>query len=186
MFLGAFQVRVEYENGFIIERTRKRGRSESLRTFQRDFSSAMPVYQEQNELGELRNTQKLINGKLGIDFDTFSRSVVLGQNIFANFISGGKEQRRSIVEEMLGLDKFNLFFDIAKQRRQAVDALMADLDTDRANTERQLQEATTVLAALNSKIGSEFLYLLFRTHNDLSPQRVLQRLAARRFGVATS
>jgi len=110
-------VRVEYANGFVIERTRKRGkitqihnthqcysdliiasaRGESLKTF-RKRPDGTEVYIDDMELGELRNSQKLLNQTIGIDYDTFSRSIVLGQNIFSNFISGSKEQRRDIIE----------------------------------------------------------------------------------------
>lgn len=40
---------------------------------------------------------------IGIDYKAFSKSVVLGQNILNNFISGSRDDRRTIIEEMLGI-----------------------------------------------------------------------------------
>lgn len=59
--------------------------------------------QIQMEKGAVKNTQKAIEEKIGINFATFSKSCVLGQNILTNFISGGKDQRRAIIEETLGM-----------------------------------------------------------------------------------
>eukprot|EP01122_Echinamoeba_exundans_P011161 TRINITY_DN433_c0_g2_i1.p1 TRINITY_DN433_c0_g2~~TRINITY_DN433_c0_g2_i1.p1 ORF type:complete len:963 (+),score=120.21 TRINITY_DN433_c0_g2_i1:558-3446(+) len=147
-------VSLEYENGFIIERSRRRGRTESLRTLQRTAPSAVPQYLEQNELGELRNTQKLVNDKLGIDFETFSKSVVLGQNIFANFVSGSREQRRSIIEDMLGLDKFNALFDNAKSKRQLLEKQLEDLARERQTLQQKISDASDTLSQLSSQIRS--------------------------------
>lgn len=91
-------MRLEYANGFVVERTRKRGRGESLRTFQKTADGTSEQYNAELELGELRNTQKALNDTIGIDYETFTRSIILGQNIFGNFISGSKEQRRDIIE----------------------------------------------------------------------------------------
>jgi len=91
-------VRLEYSNGFAVERTRKRGRNESLKTFQIKPDGSSEEYNADLELGELRNSQKALNETLGIDYETFSRSIVLGQNILSNFVSGSKEQRRDIIE----------------------------------------------------------------------------------------
>lgn len=146
------QVTIEYENGFIIERTRKRGRAETLRTHQRTTADSAPVYQPQNELGELRNTQKLLNEKLGIDFDTFSKSVVLGQNIFTNFVSGSKEQRRTIIEEMLGLDRFNLYFEAVKQKRQDLEREMEQTQSNREAIEERIGAYQDALEEIQSEI----------------------------------
>ncbi len=52
----------------------------------------------ENEEGELKNTQKNLDSLLGIDFNAYTKSVVLGQNIFTNFLLGTQQQRRSIIE----------------------------------------------------------------------------------------
>lgn len=59
--------------------------------------------------GALRNTQLELESRIGINYSTFTKSIVLGQNIVSNFISGGKDQRRQIIEEALGLEKFDLY-----------------------------------------------------------------------------
>jgi DNA repair exonuclease SbcCD ATPase subunit/predicted phosphodiesterase len=182
-------VRLVYDNGLVIERSRRRGRNEALRTYQLKnpeehgsqyadvFKSGNNVdddgddellidrpvtsfdgkigkdesiksmkkgkkskskqhesgmvkstkihpkmqYEPEAELGDIRNTQSLLSERLGVDFETFTKSVVLGQNILNNFVSGNKDMRRSIIEEMLGLEKFNEWLETARKERAKLD-----------------------------------------------------------------
>jgi DNA repair exonuclease SbcCD ATPase subunit len=134
----------------IIERSRKRGRTESLKTFQRDRESGEEVYLADKELGELRHTQKLLDDTLGIDYDTFSKSVVLGQNIFNNFVSGSKEQRRTIIEEMLGLDKFNAYFEHCKAERVDIEAQAGTITTLLSEARREVSIFEKQISVLGS------------------------------------
>lgn len=213
---SACTVRLIYENGLVIERSRKRNRSETLRTYQLknvseksleelsseealqealrrekleeetllmnrestdlldtetsvegelDGSRATTgkkskkssvksaakggksvkgatqsefVYEAESELGDLRNTQKQLSDRLGVNFETFTKSVVLGQNILHNFVAGGKDKRRAIIEEMLGLDKFNDWFDAAKLERLKLDEKMRTLLMKKAMLQEEL------------------------------------------------
>lgn len=74
-------VRLEYSNGFVIERSRRKGRPDVVKTFQREEidGNTKYVYLAENEKGELKNTQKAIEDKLGINFSTFCKSIVMGQ-----------------------------------------------------------------------------------------------------------
>jgi DNA repair exonuclease SbcCD ATPase subunit len=159
-------VRLEYANGIIIERARKRGKTESLKTYKRDPVTGAEVYQPEKELGELRHTQRLLNDALGIDYETFSKSVVLGQNIFNNFVSGSKEQRRTIIEEMLGLDKFNVYFEVCKAERTDLEARIALVTSKLSDARREVElfgNQVTVLgmspSIFTSTSISSFLFL---------------------------
>src|SRR5690606_28313526 len=87
------KVRLEFANGFAIERSRTRGKPDTVKTFKYKGGDVGYQYLEENEKGELKNTQKALDQILGINYATFCKSIVLGQNIVSNFISGGKEQR---------------------------------------------------------------------------------------------
>ncbi len=67
------------------------------------------------------------------------------KNIVNNFISGPKETRRAIIEEALGLDMFNLYFEEAKAKRTLLEneinkiiQLQADLQSNVDNFKRNI------------------------------------------------
>ena len=105
------------------------------------------VYEAESELGDIRNTQKQLSDRLGVNFETFTKSVVLGQNILNNFVSGNKDMRRAIIEEMLGLEKFADWFEVAKQERARLDEKL-----------KLLQQKSTLLQdeldAMNTSTGN--------------------------------
>jgi hypothetical protein len=86
-------VRIEYANGFVIERSKKKGKTEVVKTFQIEQvilneihlkikgknGQEKEVYLAENEKGELKNSQKVIEQRLGINFTTFCKSIILGQ-----------------------------------------------------------------------------------------------------------
>eukprot|EP01114_Cavostelium_apophysatum_P016743 TRINITY_DN4822_c0_g1_i1.p1 TRINITY_DN4822_c0_g1~~TRINITY_DN4822_c0_g1_i1.p1 ORF type:complete len:1079 (+),score=321.61 TRINITY_DN4822_c0_g1_i1:140-3376(+) len=122
-------VRVEFANGFIIERSRKKGKTDQVKTFQKEKGSEKEIYLEENEKGTLKTTQALLDHKLGMNYSTFCKSIILGQNIVSNFISGGKDQRRVIIEEALGLEKFDLYHDQAKLERVTIEKEIAGISS---------------------------------------------------------
>ena len=99
------------------------GYADVLRTYQRTKGgdSTNAVYLAENEKFDLKYSQEKLNSILGIDHATFTRSVVMGQNIVTNFLAGSQQQRRTIIEDMLGLQKFDLYFECAKQKRQDIE-----------------------------------------------------------------
>lgn len=223
-------VRLIYENGLVIERSRRRGRTESLRSYQlkkdvkddeehnealkadsdasacsgdgkkktqteksskrassKRYSTKM-AYDEESELGDIRNTQAKLNEKLGVNFETFTKSVVLGQNILHNFVSGNKDMRRAIIEEMLGLEKFNQWLETARRERSKLDeslialqqrqrALQENLDRINASQDTRtvlLEEKNTQLALLatqREEIEKKCLARIFELESELDASR---------------
>jgi DNA repair protein SbcC/Rad50 len=74
----------------------------------------------------VREADVLIRDLVGLDFDAFTRSVMLPQGKFAAFLAGDASERRRILTELLGL---SLFQRIGERARQ-----MAREATDRAAT----------------------------------------------------
>jgi predicted phosphodiesterase/recombinational DNA repair ATPase RecF len=130
-------VRIEYTNGFAIERERKVGKSDELRTFQRNEKGVLEPL-DQNEKGATKNSQKKLNDHIGIEYKVFSKSVLLGQNIVNNFISGSREERRLIIEEMLGLEKLVFYSEEAKGKLKELDASISALSNESNKNEENI------------------------------------------------
>eukprot|EP01125_Pyxidicula_operculata_P020453 TRINITY_DN7559_c0_g1_i1.p1 TRINITY_DN7559_c0_g1~~TRINITY_DN7559_c0_g1_i1.p1 ORF type:complete len:1128 (+),score=226.98 TRINITY_DN7559_c0_g1_i1:11-3394(+) len=149
-------VRVEYKNGFVIERIRKKGASDSLKTYKLTYDDEKKenvlVYLAENEKGELKNSQQRINSILGIDYDIFTKSVVMGQNIVNNFLSGSQQQRRTIIEQTLGLEKLNIYYDTAKNLRVEVEQKIADL----VNSENRIRKELNEFEDVTKKYQNEY------------------------------
>lgn len=70
----------------------------------------------------IREAKDLVKSVIGLDYDAFTRSILLPQNKFAEFLTGDPKKRRDILIELLGLGLFN---DMAKRAGQmAKDARM--------------------------------------------------------------
>ncbi|MEA2517096.1 MAG: repair protein SbcC/Rad50 [Actinomycetota bacterium] len=54
----------------------------------------------------VREVNKIIPSLLGLDYEAFSRSVILPQGKFAEFLTGDSAKRREILTELLGLELF--------------------------------------------------------------------------------
>lgn len=54
----------------------------------------------------VREVNKIIPRLIGLDYEAFSRSVVLPQGKFAEFLTGDASKRREILTELLGLELF--------------------------------------------------------------------------------
>lgn len=55
---------------------------------------------------QVREVNRLIQDLIGLDYDAFTRSVILPQGRFAEFLSGDAAKRREILTELLGLELF--------------------------------------------------------------------------------
>lgn len=157
---------LEFVNGYTINRSRKRNKTDVVKVFKKQ-EDGIDVQLHELEKGEIRNTQFAINQLLGIDHLSFSRSVILGQNIVNNFITGPLEQRRVIIEESLGLEKFNYYFDEAKQQR-------VKLETELDLVEKQLKEIQDQYTNYNNQLqttqnlnGEEKIKVLMEQKNNI-------------------
>jgi exonuclease SbcC len=95
----------------------------------------------------VRETDNTISELVGLDFDAFTRSVVLPQGQFDAFLRGDHAQRRAILKSLLGLEVYDRMREIAggraRQLGDKVDAEQAVIDRDYANaTEEHLAALT--------------------------------------------
>lgn len=86
----------------------------------------------------LENRVAQVNARIarlvGLDFDAFTKSVVLPQNEFHRFLSGKPEERRQILDQLLSLGLFSRLQQRASQEQRRCE--------DKATTIRQQLETT--------------------------------------------
>jgi len=80
------------------------------------------------EAGRVRDVEEHVQRLLGLDFEGFTRSVVLPQNQFHLFLAGEAQQRRQILTELLGLDLYNVVRARANELASVARADVASLD----------------------------------------------------------
>ncbi|HXF36225.1 MAG TPA: SMC family ATPase, partial [Actinomycetota bacterium] len=87
----------------------------------------------------VRGVDAAVVGIVGLDYDAFTRSVLLPQNRFAEFLVGDAAERRRILTELLGLELFERLGKRAGEiRRQAE----AEAGAHRAMLEREYAGAS--------------------------------------------
>ena len=83
--------------------------------------------------------QNTIEQILGMDFDTFTRAIILPQGKFDEFIKGDASKRREILRQLAG-------FEIFEQMRKEANELAKLLKQEREMVERQLAELSAPTA----------------------------------------
>lgn len=83
------------------------------------WESAEGVWNKETELslGGMTDTQKWIEDKLGLNFNTFCHLVVFTDNNSGCFLESDTGTRREIVENMLYLDVYRQYHEVAKKLR---------------------------------------------------------------------
>lgn len=136
-------VRVAFDNGYEVERFRKH----------KEKGNGLKIYKDGKYLSELergstRDSQRVLEGLLGISFETFTKAVVLGDNAAMNFLMSDSKRRRETIEELLEMDIFDLFLVEARERRKGIqqqvdqetlreEAIARDVQLSKAEMERE-------------------------------------------------
>ncbi len=112
-------------------------------------------------LGDHRKTETLrqIEAVIGLNFEQFTRAVLLAQNDFATFLKAGDDERAELLQTLTGTETFSrlsmLAFERMKDERKALDQLQQQMQDcqpltpeDRAQAEAGLIDASSQLQAL--------------------------------------
>ena len=137
-------------------------------------------------LGDHRKTETLrqIEAVIGLNFEQFTRAVLLAQNDFATFLKAGDDERAELLQTLTGTETFSrlsvLAFDRMKAERLALDQLQQQLQDcqplapeDRAQAEAGLIDANRQLQALEGERGA----LAERQHWHRQRQQMLRQQA---------
>lgn len=109
--------------------------------------------------GKVKEANERIQRIIGLDFDAFTKSVVLPQNEFHRFLSGKPEERRKILDQLLSLEIFVSLHkranQLASECQYQASLIHHELETTYAdataghleNVRRELKEAKKHLTA---------------------------------------
>lgn len=109
------------------------------------------------ETEKLTEVNAKLIGILGLDFQAFTRSILLPQGKFDEFLHGEPRQRRELLKELLGLKRVDSMREEAGRRERGsaarVEALTAQLEADDlASAVTRQRELRTELAALEQSL----------------------------------
>src|SRR5205085_5030250 len=71
------------------------------------------------EDGGIKPINAKISFLLGLDYETFSRVIMLPQGQFAEFLRGDRQTRRRIISRLLDAEKFERAAKLARERAKA-------------------------------------------------------------------
>ncbi|MGE3173765.1 MAG: AAA family ATPase [Planctomycetota bacterium] len=78
--------------------------------------------------GKAREAEALVEQLLGVDYDAFTRSVVLPQGQFDEFLRGDKAQRRAILVHLLGIGHYDRMAKLCRDRHGRLQRAVDDAD----------------------------------------------------------
>lgn len=146
------RVLLKFDNGYSIERFRKYSESSNSAL----STDAPPrkgngirvykdnVYLSEYERGSIRDSQLKLEQLLGIDFNMFTKSVIVGESVF-NFLSSDARERREMIENLLGFDQFDHFLaEVRLRKKQSQNEVVA--------LKYSLENSNQALITLNESI----------------------------------
>ncbi|KAI0204431.1 P-loop containing nucleoside triphosphate hydrolase protein [Astrocystis sublimbata] len=140
-------VSLSFSNGYTITRYRKHKTHGN-----RVIVSLHGVEQPHFEHGETRNTQAAIDELLGIDYEEFIKTVVLGHESAASFLSSTPAQRYELIESTLGLSTLDKSGDLSRRMLRQIDADTASLRNRISTVEQTMSHIEDRLANRNKEL----------------------------------
>ncbi|KAI1267991.1 P-loop containing nucleoside triphosphate hydrolase protein [Xylariaceae sp. FL1019] len=136
------KVSLTFSNGYTISRHRKH------KVFgNRVIVSLHGVEQPHFEHGEARATQQAIDDLLGIDYEEFIKTVVLGHESATSFLSSTPTQRHDLIESTLNLSKLDSCSNLCRKT-------LKEIDTDIIALRNQQETISGKIALVTARITS--------------------------------
>ncbi|KAF5619469.1 hypothetical protein F52700_11752 [Fusarium sp. NRRL 52700] len=133
-------VTLEFTNGYSITRYRKH----------KIHKNSLTVSLHGNPQPQLA-TQTALVELLGIDYETYTRTVVLSHESASNFLNSKQTQRHDLIEGLLGLSSLNQCSQISKLLIKDIDASMTGLNTELDTLARTINHDEERLQDLRKK-----------------------------------
>jgi DNA repair exonuclease SbcCD ATPase subunit len=105
-------------------------------------------------LGGQPATQKLLEEKLGLNYETFVNVVMFTDNNAGSFLECDASSKREIVENLLSLDKYKSFADKAKDLRKEKKDNLKLIQNDYENIRQQLEQSKNRLKTAQEQESS--------------------------------
>lgn len=117
-------VRMEFDNGYAITRFRKHKEFGNRIIVERD-GKVLPEF----EKADARTTQSAIDELLCVNYNTFIKTVVLGNESTASFLSSTPVQRRDLILSVLGLEILDRCASTARRMLRELGNDMSELQS---------------------------------------------------------
>lgn len=134
-------VRLTFANGYSISRSRKHSEFQNRVIVEKDG-----IVQPQFEGPSARSSQASINELLGVDFDTFIRTILLGNESTRSFLSASQLQKRQLIEAALGLG-------ILDGCTETCNLMMSQVDEELGVKQSRLKEVTHTITHLKGRVS---------------------------------
>lgn len=102
-----------------------------------------------------REVNEKVQGLLGLDFQTFCRSVLLAQNRFAEFLNASPGDRDRVLKGVFGFERLDLMQAAARQRREKAEYEVRELQGrlgSLAEDGERLRQARLALEKANARV----------------------------------
>lgn len=133
-------VTLEFANGYAISRYRK-DRANSNRLIVSLHGEPQPQFEHPDS----RTRQAAIDELLGINYETYVRTVVLGHESAISFLSSSPAQRRDLVEATLGLSMLDQYGQVSR-------LVLKDVDKNVAEVEGKLDSLNQTMEYINRRV----------------------------------
>ncbi|KAI0883751.1 P-loop containing nucleoside triphosphate hydrolase protein [Annulohypoxylon maeteangense] len=134
-------VRLTFANGYTISRFRKHAEFRNGVIVEKDG-----VIQSQFEGPDAKSTQASIDSLLGVDFDTFIRIVLLGNESAPSFLNSNPLQKRQLIELVLGLE-------VLDGCAETCNSMLNQVEEELGGMQSQLGGVTHKAELLTSRVG---------------------------------
>ncbi|KAI1494838.1 P-loop containing nucleoside triphosphate hydrolase protein [Biscogniauxia mediterranea] len=149
-------VRLTFANGYAISRSRKHNKFHN-----RVIVEKNGMIQPQFEGPDVKSTQASIDSLLGVDFDTFIRIVLLGNESAPSFLSSTSLQKRQLIESVLGLksldgcaDTCNLMLNQVKEELGSIQSRIEGVTHTIKHLKNRVNQVKQMLGNLHHKAAS--------------------------------
>lgn len=109
-------------------------------------------------IAEKSQTTKVIESVLGLNFEQFTRAVMLAQHEFSAFLKASADERAQLLERLTGSDKFSrlgqLIFERHKAKKQELDLQKARLGDFALLSEEELEDLKSQSFTLHDQLGT--------------------------------
>lgn len=159
----------------------------AVRSLRRNGASAHAFYRVDDGVDvevadRAQEMGQVIETLLGLDFDAFTRSVLLAQNRFAGFLEATATERNQVLKGVFGFDRLDAMRAVAKGRLDGLGNTLAVLADRRASAKSDAADLEVKRAEL--KVAEERAEALDRLRKPFEETKELIAAAGRRMSAA--
>lgn len=134
-------IEIQFDN-YRIVRTFRKSPSGSVTSKLRVWESTDRIWDDEAEktMGRSADTQKWIDGKIGLNHHAFCNVVIFDDSNKHSFLESDTPTKREFVENLLGLDQYREYHQNAKDYLKEQKKFVVDLSAEYERTQQQIVE----------------------------------------------